>query len=354
MSHDAEWEKMGVRLRRENPRLYAKLFANKLVEEDVVAQPGQAATSTSDLGAYATFDRQGNMSKRRNDEDEPVKDFFNEDDQQAPVNPEDEETVWDPMVAERLGEILTQMLDSEDPDKFDLDAILDKDDEALFRRPVLEIGEVDEYDPETQYDDEWTDEDPEEDQSEPTGFEEQVSSYEWLVALSDRQELSQLPATKQYEEHREYIHDRLHLSVPHNIRLVEESADLSEALANEIEEQTKTVKPNTSELVARKRQQAHMMKRRAARMTTQRKRKQFRTDYKTLEGRVEKAALRQVKDRLSGGKRKYSGLSLSQKVSVDQKVKGQRAKIEQAKRRLMQTYRQKLQQRRAKKTNPSH
>ena len=61
MSHDVEWEKFGMRLRRENPRLYAKLFANKLVEEDVAAQPGQAASSTSDLGAYATFDRHGNM-----------------------------------------------------------------------------------------------------------------------------------------------------------------------------------------------------------------------------------------------------------------------------------------------------
>lgn len=352
MSHKIEWGKSGMRLRRENPKLYAKLFATEVVEEDMDAQPGQAASSTTNLGAYATFDRHGNMSKRRNDEDEPVKTFFNEDDQQAPVNPEDEELVWDPMVAERLGEILAQMIDSEDPDRFDLDSILDKDDEALFRRPILEIGDVDEYDPETHYDDEWTDEDPDEELEDENEFEEQVSSFEWLLALSERRELSNLPPTEKYEEHREYLHDRLHNSKP-NPRLIEESEDLSVVLANEIEDQVKT-QPNTDELIVRKRKQARMMKHNVARMTTQHKRKQFRTDYKTIEGRVEQAAIRQIKDKLSGGKRKYSSLSLSQKVSVDSKVNSQKAKIEQAKRRLMQTYRQKIQQRRAKKSTPSH
>lgn len=313
-----------------------------LFEED---QPGMAANSTGSVGDFATFDRMGNMSRRRNDEDEKVKDFFSEDDQQRPVEPADEEAIWDPMVAERLGDILNRILESDDPDSVDIDAMLDKDEEALFRRPDLEVGDAEEYDPEDYYDDEWSDDDDDDDddddEDEPVK-EEQLSPMEFIAGLENRSHLTALRPTKAFEESREYRRARLSVA-PDSIDAL--AAILEETV---IEEEDKKG-PSTAELIARKRAQAKNMKRRASRMKSQKKRKQFRTDYKTLSDRVGKAARKQVKDKLSGGKRKYSELSFAQKVSVDKKMREVgNSKVDAAKARLMAAYRAKAAARRKK------
>lgn len=311
--------------KKSHPKLHAKLA--RLYEED--AQPGQASTSTGSLGSYATYDRSGNMSKKRDDEEGT--EYFSEDDQTESVESEDDEAIWDATVAERLGSILSDLLDSEDPDSVDIDALLDSVPD-LFDRPEYEMGDADtDYDPENDYDDDF--ESGEDEDDEDTFEEHKASDIEFLAALEDRKELMKLEPTKAYTRNQR-----------RKLAVLEEDKDLSAQIDKDAG--LGKTEPSTGELIARKRKQAKMMRRRSSRMKTARKRKRFRTDYKTLKSRVHKAAIKMVKDKLSGGKRKYNSLSFAQKVAVDKKLRRATAKVETTARKLMTSYRQKLAKRR--------